>query len=193
MDSAQAQAKPTSALYISNRSMFLWNPSSVTKSRWRLFLLFCFTCLESRIPRPHASCCLGAGCICRCRYNDRPPTKSHRAKSAGLGLARAVFVDLRLAGAKSVGIWLVRAEIVGMRTNQMRMCWNCRWAASTPWKFGFVALHILCAFLILPALFITYQFLPYTVYKYYHSHFLVYNTFHNNVCTTNILYLFSWL
>ena len=28
----------------------------------------------------------------------------HRAESAGLGLAGAVFVDLRLAGAKSVGI-----------------------------------------------------------------------------------------
>ena len=65
--------------------------------------------------------------------------KSHRAESAGLGLPGAVFVHLRLAGAKSVGIWLVRAEIVGMRTNQMCMCWNCRWATSTSGSFGWTS------------------------------------------------------
>ena len=35
---------------------------------------------------------------------DRPSTKSHRAESAGLGLAGAVFVDLRLARAKNVTV-----------------------------------------------------------------------------------------
>ena len=119
-----------SALFVSNRYVPM-KPMISHVSLDKNFLLSWFTCLESRILRPHASCCLGAGCICRWRYNDRPPTKSHRAESAGLGLAGAVFVDLRLAGAKSAGIWLVRAEIVGMRTNQMCMCWNCRWATNT--------------------------------------------------------------
>ena len=110
-----SQAKRTSALYISNRSTVCsYETRHQSQSLNKEFLLlFCFTCLESRIPRPHASCCLGTGCICRCRYNDRPPAKSHHAETAGLGLAGAVFVDLRLAGAKSVGI------VIGS-------CWNCR-------------------------------------------------------------------
>ena len=102
----------------------------------------CFVLLVLKAGFPAHTCLVAwvqAVSVARWRTLQRPATNKIPLCwicRPRLGLAGAVFVDLRLAGAKSVGIWLVCAEIVGMRTNQMCMCWNCRWAAGASGNTG---------------------------------------------------------